>query len=295
MRTASCKHSPGPTTRLAACLAICVCECLSVCICSYVYIYMVPPQRSMHFTCFQLFPLTSISPWPFFHSRSSAHDGTNPSFRSRVSHHLLITAQTDHIETQCGPIFQYGLAEAHIEILNHIEFQYGGSKIQDCTGLLGKNLGSWILDLLYWNIEPYWLSIWRIQDPRLHGTLGEESWIMDLGWPILKYWTILSFNMADPRSKIARDSWGRILDHGSWICYIEIQYGLNISIWPSLNPRFLPGVPCNLRSWILDPPYWNSMCFNMSMWSCALLGFVVSTALVTVCMCISAASKKQTN
>ena len=37
--------------------------------------------------------------------------------------------------------------------------------------------------------------------------------------------------MADPRSKIARDFWGRILDHGSWICYIEIlnhiefQYG----------------------------------------------------------------------
>ena len=28
------------------------------------------------------------------------------------------------------------------------------------------------------------------------------------------------------------------------------------------------------------------------MWSCALLGFVVSTALVTVCMCISAAFKK---
>ena len=148
--------------------------------------------------------------------------------------------------------------------------------------------------------------------------------------PILKYWTTLSFNMADPRSKIARDSWGRILDHGSWICYIEIQYGLknsiwppwiqdsfqesraildlgswirhieiqyglNISIWPSLNPRFLPGVPCNLRSWILDPPYWNSTCFNFSMWSCALLGFVVSTAFVIVCMCTPAASKKQTN
>ena len=33
---------------------------------------------------------------------------------------------------------------AHIEILNHVEFQYGGSKIQDCTGPLGKNLGSWM-------------------------------------------------------------------------------------------------------------------------------------------------------
>ena len=29
--------------------------------------------------------------------------------------------------------------------------------------------------------------------------------------------------MADPRCKIARDAWGRILDHGSWICHIEIQ------------------------------------------------------------------------
>ena len=57
------------------------------------------------------------------------------------------------------------------------------------------------------------------------------------GRPILKYWAILRFNMAESRSKIARGSWGGILDHGSWICYIEIQYGLNISIWPSLNPR----------------------------------------------------------
>ena len=30
----------------------------------------------------------------------------------------------------------------HIEILKHIEFQYGGSKIQDCTGLLGGILDS---------------------------------------------------------------------------------------------------------------------------------------------------------
>ena len=46
-----------------------------------------------------------------------------------------MTAQTGHIETQCRPIFQYGPAEDHIEILSHIEFQYGGSKIQDSPGL----------------------------------------------------------------------------------------------------------------------------------------------------------------
>ena len=44
------------------------------------------------------------------------------------------------------------------------------------------------------------------------------------------------------------------MDLGSAII-IEIQYGFNISIWPSLNPRFLPLVPCSLRSCILDPPY----------------------------------------
>ena len=33
-------------------------------------------------------------------------------------------------------------AQDHIEKLKHIEFQYGGSKIQDCTGLLGGILVS---------------------------------------------------------------------------------------------------------------------------------------------------------
>ena len=131
--------------------------------------------------------------------------------------------------------------------------------------------------------------------------------------------------MGDPRSKIPQDSWGGILEHRSWIRHIEIQCPqyfnmalpeckicprspvqswildppcwnsmcYNISIWPSLNARFLPGVPSSLGSWILDPPYWNSMCYNISMSSCALLGFVLSTAFVTVCMCISAVSKKK--
>ena len=56
--------------------------------------------------------------------------------------------------------------------------------------------------------------------------------------------------MVDPRSKIPQDSWGGILDLGSWTRHIEIQYGFNISMWPSLNPRFLPKSP--EESWILD-------------------------------------------
>ena len=88
--------------------------------------------------------------------------------------------------------FYYHRGEVHIEILGHIEFQYGGSKIQDCTGLLGRYLGS--------------------------------------GRSILKYWATLSFNMADPRSKI-QDCTGLLgRNLGSWILYIDIQYGLNISI-----------------------------------------------------------------
>ena len=51
-----------------------------------------------------------------------------------------------------------------------------------------------------------------------------------------------------PRSKISQDTGGGILDHGSWIRHDEIQYGLDMSIWPSLNPRSLPGAPWNLNS-----------------------------------------------
>ena len=54
---------------------------------------------------------------------------------------------------------------AHIEILNHTEFQYGGSKIQD---------------------------------PRLHGTLAEESWIMDRGSAILKFNMVSIFQYGPP-------------------------------------------------------------------------------------------------
>ena len=56
--------------------------------------------------------------------------------------------------------------------------------------------------------------------------------------------------MVDPRSKIPQDSWGGILDLGSWIRHIEIQYGFKISIWLSLNPRFLPKSP--EESWIVQ-------------------------------------------
>ena len=105
----------------------------------------------------------------------------------------------------------------------------------------------------------------------------------------------------DPRSKIPQDSWEGILDQGSWICDIEIEYGLNISIRPSLNPRFLPGIPRNLGSWILDPPFRNSMCFNIfkvvlcPSWFCYLHGscdslhvYICSSLHVHICyMCIA--------
>ena len=56
--------------------------------------------------------------------------------------------------------------------------------------------------------------------------------------------------MVDPRSKIQDCSGLLGRNFGSWIRHIEIQYGFNISIWPSLNPRFLPKSP--EESWILD-------------------------------------------
>ena len=83
----------------------------------------------------------------------------------------------------------------------------------------------------------------------------------------------IEIQMADPRSKIPQDSWGGILDHRSWIRHIESQYVLNISIWPSLNPRFLPGVPCNLGSAILKFNMFQY--FNVVLrpsWFCCLHG-----------------------
>ena len=69
---------------------------------------------------------------------------------------------------------------AHIEILNHIEFQYGGSKIQDCTGPLGKNLGSWMAHIEILNHIEYQYCGSKIQD--CMGLLGKNlgSWILDL-------------------------------------------------------------------------------------------------------------------
>ena len=88
--------------------------------------------------------------------------------------------------------------------------------------------------------------------------------------------------MADPRSKIPQDSWGGVLDHGPWIRYIETQYGFNISIWPSLYPRFLQE---ELGSAILKFnafQYLNGVLCPS--WFCYLHGSSV--------MCMSAAPKK---
>ena len=78
-------------------------------------------------------------------------------------------------------------APDHIEILKHIEFQYGGSKIQDL---------------------------------RLHGTPGRN-----LGFSDGHIETILNFNIADPRSMIQDSSPRAPCNLGSWIRHIETQYG----------------------------------------------------------------------
>ena len=75
----------------------------------------------------------------------------------------------------------------------------------------------------YWHIEPRWVSIWRIQDPRLHGTLGEESWIMDLGSAILKFNMVSIFQYGPPWIQDSFQESRAILDLGSWIRHIEIQ------------------------------------------------------------------------
>ena len=131
-----------------------------ICICIYTYKYgcIWYPKDLCCFDFFQLVPCTFIS---------SPHDRTNLSFDSHVSDHILMTAQTDHIETQCGPIFQYGPAEARIEI--------------------------------FW---PHSVSIWRIQDPRLRGTPGKNlgARLLDPLFPH-SIWPQY-FNMALPESKI---------------------------------------------------------------------------------------------
>ena len=123
--------------------------CLYACI--YIYIYMVPPpQRSMFLLFVQLFSHANIS------SRSFSHSLTHIFF--------IITAGRSILKYWAT--LSFNMADPR-------------SKIQDCTGLLGRYLGS--------------------------------------GRSILKYWATLSFNMADPRSKIVRGSWGGILDLGSYI------------------------------------------------------------------------------
>ena len=91
------------------------------------------------------------------HDHSSTHDRLLMTAKTPPSTHMSrITSSSPHkptiLKPNAGPTFQCGLGEAHIEILGHIEFQCGGSKIQDFTG-----------------------------------PLGEESWIMDLGSAILKF------------------------------------------------------------------------------------------------------------
>ena len=65
----------------------------------YIYTYMVAPPKKIY--VFYLF--SAISTHEHLVMTITAQ---NPSFHSRVSDHLVMTAQTDHIETQCGQILQ---------------------------------------------------------------------------------------------------------------------------------------------------------------------------------------------
>ena len=112
-----------------------------------IYIYMAAPPPPPKDLC-------NLSVFSYFHSRAARLD--HSSTRDR----LLMTAQTPpsahvsriissspHRPSILKPkAAQYFNTVSRIEVLIHVEIQYGGSKIQDCTGLLGKNLGSWILD-----------------------------------------------------------------------------------------------------------------------------------------------------
>ena len=100
------------------------------------------------------------------------------------------------------------------------------------------NISTWPRGGPHWNIEPHWVSIWRIQDPRFPRTLGEGSWITDLGSATLKV------DMA-----------------------AIFQY----------DPPWIQDSSQESRA-ILDLPHWNSMCFNISLGSSALLGFAISAA-----------------
>ena len=152
-----------------ACMHVVVHDSVCMYVRTYIGMYYIygtpppPPQRSMFLLFVQLFSHANIS------SRSFSHSLTHIFF--------IITAGRSILKYWAT--LSFNMADPR-------------SKIQDCTGLLGRYLGS--------------------------------------GRSILKYWATLSFNMADPRSKI-QDCTGLLgRNLGSWILYIDIQYGLNISI-----------------------------------------------------------------
>ena len=150
---------------------------------------MVAPPKDLCFFYFQLLPLMSISSW-----HASTHD------------RLLMTAQTP------PPIHVSQILSSWPHkptILKRNAAQY-----------FNKPRGG-----PHWNIEPHWVSIWQIQDPRFRRTLGVESWITDLGSAILKFNISSIFQYGPPwiqDSSHSQES-SATLDLGSWIRHIEIQ------------------------------------------------------------------------
>ena len=178
------------------------------CMCTYIYTYIYmwyPPKkkRSMYCVCFQLFP-----------SRPSPHDHPSPLRPHKPRHALTCLRSSPNVRTN-----------------------------RPHWNPMRPNISTWPRGGPHWNIEPHWVSIWRIQDPRFPRTLGEESWITDLGSALLKFNMASIFQYDPPWIQDSSQEFRAILD--------------------------------NLGSAILK--FNTFQYFNISMRSSPLLGFVIST------------------
>ena len=198
--------------------------CILHCTMSYVLHYIDSVYHNMCYvinTCICMVPppkdLCILSVFSFFHSRASPHD--HPSTHD----HLLMTAQTPP-STHVSQIISSWPHKPTILKLNAAQY----FKVP------------WRTTLKHW---AHWVSIWRIQDPRFPRTLGEESWITDLGSALLKFNMASIFQYDPPWIQDSSQEFRAILD--------------------------------NLGSAILK--FNTFQYFNISMRSSPLLGFVIST------------------
>ena len=143
-------------------------------------------------------------------------------------------------------------AEAHIEILSHIEFQYGGSKTQDSPGLLGRNLAAQFLDppfeFQYVTICPPYFNKSKIP-PRS----PVQSWILDLS-------AILKFNVFQYFNVVLCPSWFCCV-HGSFYCLQCISAASKRTKKPMDT---LPHEPEKIDFWF----FWDSRALKQTKMNC---------------------------